>query len=242
MTQTDFPEFDQSIAQEYGVAEGFTGPDFLGIPLFEVSSLIELIVRFAFNLLVCWFIIKFFYYKKSGRRDFYFTFMLFSVAVFLLIFLLDTVKLQLGMALGLFAIFGILRYRTEQVSIREMTYLFVIIAVSVINGLAKALPISELVVANLMFVIIIALMESPRVVKHVSTKVILYEKIDLITPDKSEELQADLKKRTGIDFIKYEIGHIDFLRDVAYIKLYYHLERNEPNSIDTMTKYKEEFS
>lgn len=236
MIQTDFPEYDPSIAEEYGVSEGFTGPDFLGIPLFEASSLLELIIRFAFNLLVCWFIIKYFYYRKSGRRDFYFTFVLFSVAVFLLIFLLDTVKLQVGMALGLFAIFGIIRYRTEQVSIREMTYLFVIIAISVINGLAKTLPISELIIANLMFIIIVAVMESPRIVKHISTKVILYEKINLITPDKSEELKADLEKRTGIKILKYEIGHIDFLRDVAYIKLYYHPERNEPNSIDTITK------
>jgi len=239
MIQSDFPEFDPSIAEEYGATSGFVGPDFMGIPLLETSSLIELVLRFAFNILVCWCIIKYFYYRKSGRRDFYFTFILFSVAVFLLIYLLDTVRLQIGMALGLFAIFGIIRYRTEQVSIREMTYLFVIIAISVINGLSKTLPIAELVIANLLFILIVAIMESPRLVKHVSTKVILYERIDLIIPDKSEELGADLKKRTGIDFIKYEIGHIDFLRDVAYIKLYYYPEHNEPNSIDTMTKHKE---
>lgn len=235
MVQTDFPEFDSSIAEEYG-AEGFTGPDFLGIPLFESASLLELIVRFAFNLLVCWIIVKFFYYKKSGRRDFYFTFILFSVAIFLLIYLLDTVKLQVGMALGLFAIFGIIRYRTEQVSIREMTYLFVIIAISVINGLSKALSIAELVAANIMFIAAVAVMESSRVVKHISTKIVLYEKINLVTPDKSEELKADLETRTGLKIIKLEVGHIDFLRDVAYIKVYYHPEKNEPNSIDTITK------
>ncbi|NDV46670.1 DUF4956 domain-containing protein [Paludibacter sp. 221] len=236
MFQSDFPEYDSSIAEEYGAAEGFSGPDFFGIPLFEAGSLLELIVRFAFNLLVCWIIVKYFYYKKSGRRDFYFTFILFSVAIFLLIYLLDTVKLQVGMALGLFAIFGIIRYRTEQVSIREMTYLFVIIAISVINGLSKALSISELVAANLMFIVAIAIMESARIVKHVSTKAILYEKIDLITPDKSAELKADLERRTGIKILKYEIGHIDFLRDVAFIKIFYHPERNEPNSIDNITK------
>ncbi len=236
MIQTDFPEYDPSIAQEYGASQGFTGPDFLGIPLFEASSLLELIVRFAFNLLVCWFIIKYFYYRKNGRRDFYFTFILFSVSVFLLIFLLDTVKLQVGMALGLFVIFGIIRYRTEQVSIREMTYLFVIIAISVINGLSKALSVSELIAANLMFIGAVAVMESSKIVKHVSTKIILYEKINLITPDRSEELKADLEKRTGIKILKFEIGHIDFLRDVAYIKLYYYPKQNEPNSIDTITK------
>lgn len=238
MIQFDFPEFDSSIAEEYS-SQGFGGADLFGLPFFEVSSFLQLVLRFCFNLLICWVIIKYFYYKKSGRRDFYFTFILFSVAVFLLIYLLDTVKLQVGMALGLFAIFGIIRYRTEQVSIREMTYLFVIIAISVINGLSKVLPLSELVAANIMFVIAVAVMESARVVKHVSTKVVLYEKIDMITPDKSDELKADLEKRTGIDIIKLEVGHIDFLRDVAYIKIYYYPQRNEPNSIDTMTKFKD---
>ncbi len=238
MFQTDFPEYDSSIADEYGVAEGFTGPDFFGIPLFESTSLIELVVRFAFNILICWFIIKYFYYRKSGRRDFYFTFVLFSVAVFLLIYLLDSVRLQVGMALGLFAIFGIIRYRTEQVSIREMTYLFIIIAISVINGLSKALNITELIVANLMFVGAIAAMESTRIFRHTATKIVLYEKINLITPDKADLLKADLEKRTGLDIIKFEIGHIDFLKDVAFIKVYYNPTEKEPNTIDTITKLK----
>ncbi len=236
MAEMDFPEFDPTIAEEYS-SQGFGGSDFWGLPLFEASSFLELIIRFCFNLLVCWIIIKYFYYRKSGRRDFYFTFVLFSVSVFLLIFLLDTVKLQVGMALGLFAIFGIIRYRTEQVSIREMTYLFVVIAISVINGLAKALSISELLAANAMFLIAIAVMESSRIVKHVSTKVILYEKIDLIVPEKAAELKADIEKRIGLKIIKMEIGHVDFLRDVAYIKVFYYPERNEPNSIDTITKF-----
>jgi|ThiBio_inoc_biof_1041523.scaffolds.fasta_scaffold02323_6 hypothetical protein len=238
MIQSDFPEFDPDIATDYGVVEGFTGPDFLGIPIFEAQSLLEMVIRFLFNILVCWFLVKYFYYKKSGRKDFYFTFVLFSVAVFLLIYLLDSVKLQVGMALGLFAIFGIIRYRTEQVSIREMTYLFIIIAISVINGLSKALSITELLVANLMFVGAIAAMESTRIFKQTATKIILYEKIHLITPDKEDLLMADLQKRTGLDIVKFEIGHIDFLKDVAFIKVYYNPTQKEPNTIDTITKLK----
>ncbi|OJV32044.1 MAG: DUF4956 domain-containing protein [Bacteroidales bacterium 36-12] len=226
------------MATDYGVVEGFTGPDFLGIPIFEAQSLLEMVIRFLFNILVCWFLVKYFYYKKSGRKDFYFTFVLFSVAVFLLIYLLDSVKLQVGMALGLFAIFGIIRYRTEQVSIREMTYLFIIIAISVINGLSKALSITELLVANLMFVGAIAAMESTRIFKQTATKIILYEKIHLITPDKEDLLMADLQKRTGLDIVKFEIGHIDFLKDVAFIKVYYNPTQKEPNTIDTITKLK----
>ena len=96
----------------------------------------ELGIRFALNLLVCWLLVHFFYYKKSRRRDYYFTFMLFSITIFFLIFLMDNVKVQIGFALGLFAIFGMIRYRTETVPIREMTYLFVVVGISVINGLA----------------------------------------------------------------------------------------------------------
>ena len=235
MLQTDFPEYDPSIAEMYG-GQGFSGPDFMGVPLFEGQSVLELVIRFGFNLLICWTIVRFFYYRKSGRRDFYFTFVLFSVAVFLLIYLLDSVRLQIGMALGLFAIFGIIRYRTEQVSIREMTYLFIIICVSVINGLSKSISVVELFIANLFFIAIIAIMESPRIVKHISSKIVLYERIELIVPERAEELKADLEKRTGLHILKMEIGHIDFLRDVAYVKIYYYPQLNEPNTIDRITK------
>ncbi len=235
MLQTDFPEYDPSIAKEFG-EQGFTGPDFMGIPVFQDEALIQLLIRFSFNILICWIIIRYFYYRKSGRRDFLFTFTLFSVTVFLLIFLLDSVRLQIGMALGLFAIFGILRYRTEQVSIREMTYLFVVIGISVINGLAMALSYAELLTTNLLFIGAIAFMESSKFVKHISSKIILYEKIELIKPEKSAELKADLEERTGLKIIKVEIGHIDFLRDTAFIKIYYRPENNEPNSIDNLTR------
>jgi len=189
---------------------------------------------------MCWIITQFFYYKKSKRRDYYLTFMLFSATMFVLIFLMENVKLQIGFTLGLFAIFGMIRYRTETVPVREMTYLFIIIGISVINGLAMAVSIAELVCANLLIIALIAVLESTTFLRQVSTKIVLYEKIDLIVPEKREELMADLRKRTGIQNIqKIEIGHIDFLRDVAYIKLYYILGKNETNTIDTITKFKE---
>lgn len=235
MLQTNFPEYDPTIAKEYG-SEGFTGPDFMGIPIFHDEALLQLLMRFSFNLLVCWIIIRLFYYRKAGRRDFLFTFTLFAVTVFLLIFLLNEVKLQLGMALGLFAIFGILRYRTEQISIREMTYLFVVIGISVINGLAMTVSYVELLITNILFIVAVALMESSRFIKHTSTKAVLYEKIDLIKPEKYNELKADLEERTGLKILKIDVGHIDLLRDTALLKIYYRPENNEPNSIDTITK------
>jgi hypothetical protein len=211
--------------------------NFLDIPLFDGPSLFQLLIRFSFNFLISWVIIQFFYYKKSERRDFYFTFLLFSVTIFLLIFLLDNVKLQMGFALGLFAIFGMIRYRTETVPIREMTYLFVIIGISVINGLAMTVSYMELIVTNLLFLVVIWVLENNRILKHTAYKIVLYDRIELIVPEKEAELIVDLKKRTGLDIAKIEIGNIDFLRDVAYIKVFYNaktattIEYGQPNQL-----------
>jgi hypothetical protein len=225
MIKSDLQAIDPSLAQQL-IDKSASGPTFMNIELF---------LRFGFNMLICWVIIRYFYYRKSERKDFVFTFSLFSVTIFLLIYLLNSVKLEIGMGLGLFAIFGILRYRTEQVSIREMTYLFAIIGISVINGLALTVSYSALVVTNLIFMVV-TFLESRIHVKRTSSKIILYEKIALIQPDKMEELKTDLETRTGLKILKIEVGHIDFLRDVAFLKVCYLLEENETNSIDSMTK------
>ena len=234
MLNSDLPEFDPTIAQQYGDHSTST-LNFMGAPLFDLDALIQLFMRFGFNMLICWIIIRYFYYKKNERKDFIFTFTLFAVTIFLLIYLLNSVKLQIGMGLGLFAVFGILRYRTEQVSVREMTYLFAIIGISVINGLALTVSYSALVVTNLIF-LVVTFLESRIYVTRTSSKIILYEKIELIRPDKMEDLKADLENRTGLKILKIEVGHIDFLRDVAFLKVCYLLEGNESNTIDSMTK------
>lgn len=205
----------------YGMVDDTPAVNLFDIPLFDGPSLAQLLIRFGFNLLICWIIIQFFYYKKSGRRDYYFTFLLFSVTIFLLIFLLDNVKLQMGFALGLFAIFGMIRYRTETVPIREMTYLFEIIGISVINGLAMTVSYTEIVVTNLLFVLVTWILENNNVLKHTASKVILYDKIQNVVPEREKELIDDLKARTGLDIHKVEVGNIDFLRDVAYVKVFY---------------------
>lgn len=202
-------------------------------------GLLSLLLRFSLNFIIVGIIIQFFYYAKSKRRDYYFTFVLISVTVFLLIYLLDSVKLQIGMALGLFAIFGIIRYRTESVPIREMTYLFVIIGISVINGLTHSDNIVVLIATNLLFIIVIWLMESSRFLKHVSCKLIVYEKINLIKPEHYDEMIADLKERTGLQIVKAEVGHIDFLKDIAFVKVYYTPVSQEVNMIDSISKFKD---
>ena len=135
---------------------------FMETPLIDAAGFMELILRFVLNMVVVVAIIRFFYYPKSRRRDYFFTFTLISISIFLMIFLLGSVKLKIGFALGLFAIFGIIRYRTESMPVREMTYLFVIIAISVINALSVQLSYAELTATNLLFILCIWLCESNR--------------------------------------------------------------------------------
>jgi hypothetical protein len=230
-------DYDPQIAAEHAAELAGKGLAFMGVEVFDPVSFWMLLLRFSFNLLVCWMIIQFFYYRKSRRKDYYFTFMLFSVTVFLLLFLLQSIPMQIGFALGLFAIFGMIRYRTETVQIREMTYLFVIIGISVVNGLSMDVPYLSVILANLLFILVIWLLESNKFLRHTSSKIILYEKIALIHPAKYPELMADLKERTGLEITKVEVGHIDFLRDAAYLKVYYKAQSDEINTIDHVMRF-----
>ncbi|MDR2843150.1 MAG: DUF4956 domain-containing protein [Candidatus Symbiothrix sp.] len=228
-------EIDPQIAAEHVQELAQQGLSFMGVDVFNSSMLLSLLIRFIANFLVCWIIIQFFYYKKSTRKDYYFTFILFSVTIFLLLFILQNLSMGTGFALGLFCIFGMIRYRTESIQIREMTYLFLIIGVSAVNGLSIDVDYTTLLTANLLFIAIVWGLES--MIKQNASKIILYEKIALITPDKYHEMLADLKQRTGLDIISVEVGHIDFLRDVAYLKVYYQPKSDEINTIDHITKF-----
>ena len=198
----------------------------------NVPGVINLLAGFLINLLFVGIVVRCFYYPKCKRGEFFFTFILIAISIFLLIYLLGGVKLKTGFALGLFAIFSIIRYRTEQVAIREMTYLFIIIAMSAINGLVmEELSYSEMITANLLFIASIWFCES-----HLSYKVIKYDNVSLITPDKEAELIEDLKKRTGLQIVKVEVGGIDFLKDAAIVKMYYRPTDDSINTVDTITK------
>jgi len=205
---------------------------------FNAADMWELLIRFVFNALVVTCIIHLLYYPKSRRKDYYFTFSLISVSIFFLIFLLGGVKLKVGFALGLFAIFGIIRYRTESMPVREMTYLFVIIAISVINALASHLV--QAVVANVLFVGWIWICESSNWIKHVACKLVLYDRPELTAPARYEDMLDDLKKRTGLDIQRVEVGHIDFLRDTAMLKVYYIPTDPGQNTVDNLLKFPKE--
>ena len=196
----------------------------------------KLLLAFLINLIAIMIIVRWLYYPKCKRGEFFFTYILIAISTFMLIYVLGDVKLKAGIALGLFAMFSIIRYRTEQIAIREMTYLFIIIALSAINGLTiSELSLGEVIVINALFILAIIICESKLLISHYSYKVIKYDNIGLITPDKRDELIADLEKRTGLKVIKVEVGAIDFLKDAAIVKMYY--KSNEANnSVDTTLK------
>jgi len=236
LLQSQMQDFDPSIAEEFGYAATH-GATFLGIPLVDTNGLLLLLFRFFFNLIVSYIVVRCFYYRKSGRRDYFLTFMLFSSAMFLLLFLMESVSLQIGFTLGLFAIFGMIRYRTETVPVREMTYLFIIIALSVINGIALEVSMAQLILANVLVIGLIWACEAVKL-SHTSTKVVLYDRVDNITPDKRDELKADLEKRLGLKIDNVEVGTVDFLKDSCYVKIFYKLGKDETNSIDNAIKIK----
>lgn len=204
--------------------------DILGIQLTDLSGLGNMIIKFIINIIAIGIIIHLFYFRKSRRREYYFTFMLIGISVFFLIYLLGGVKIRIGFALGLFAIFGIIRYRTESMPVREMTYLFVIIAMSVINALSDALNWIEILSVNGLFILSVWAFEHIRLKEAMAVKMVQYDRIELIKPCNYELLIADLKERTGLEVVKVEVGGIDFLRDMAVLKIYYpHVEDNTVN-------------
>lgn len=201
---------------------------FLGIKIINPDDYIELLVRFGLNLLVTCFIVVVIYAKTSKRKDFYFTYIAISIVIFLLCFLLESVKIELGFALGLFAIFGIIRYRTDAIPIKEMTYLFVVIAISVINALAnKKISYAELITTNLLIMGGIYILEKILNLRQEISYRIIYEKIENVQADKKDILMEDLKARTGIDIKHFEIERIDFLRDVAYINIFFDINGHQ---------------
>ena len=190
------------------------------------DGLIKIITDFAIpliiNILVTAVIIYGIYYRKSHRKDYMTTFCLFSLTVFLLVFLLESIEMQIGLALGLFAVFGIIRYRTITIPIKEMTYLFVIIGISIINAMANTvIGYGGMIFVNAMFIFACWLFESALIKNPITVKEIRYDNISLIKSGREHELKADLEERLGVSIEKIEIGKINFLRDSAELIIHY---------------------
>ena len=203
---------------------------------------LQMLVRFAICVATNWVIVDLLYFPKSKRRDFFFTFMLIGVAIFFIVFFMIFVledmkgKTGIGVGIGMFGIFSIMRYRTDAMPVREMTYLFIVLCLSVVNALASTMPVIELLLTN--FLIVICVWMCEKSLKVVPCKLVQYDRIELIKPEKRKELIEDLKARTGLEVSFVEVGGIDFLRDMAVLKVYYKSNK-VGNSVDNKVKIKQ---
>ena len=199
--------------------------------MFFSPSFSAMLIRLVINIVVTMILIDRLYYPKSKRRDFYFTFMLISIAIFFIVFFMIFVleemkgKTSLGIGIGLFGIFSIMRYRTDAMPVREMTYLFVIIALSLVNAISEGVPMLELGITNVIFIVAVWLCEIR--LKVLPSKIIQYDKMDLIQPERKADLIADLEKRLGLDIVQVEVGSVDFIRDMAMVKIRYRGKRTD---------------
>ncbi|WP_372756624.1 DUF4956 domain-containing protein [Mariniflexile sp.] len=204
--------------------------EFLDIPIFN-DDFYKMMFRLFINLTFLTIIIRFIYYPISKRKDFVFTYYLISLIVFFLCFALKKFEMDLGMALGLFAIFGILRYRTDAISQKEITYLFVVIGMSVINALAnKKMSYAEILGCNVIIIFVLVLIEKYWSLKQEVSKSIIYENIENIKPENYAILKSDLENRTGLIINRITVGEVNFLRDTANITIFYFNGHQEINN------------
>lgn len=202
-------------------SQGQSIADLLDLQLFN-KDVYTLMYRLSLNLIFTTIIIRFIYYPKTKRKDYLFTYYLIGLITFFLCFALKKLDIDIGMGLGLFAIFGIIRYRTNPIEIKEMTYLFIVIGLSVVNALAKKqISITEVLMLNGAVVLLTAGLEYVWLLKHETRKTIVYEKIDLIKPEHYNEMMQDLELRTGLKINRFEVGKIDFLNDTATVRIFY---------------------
>lgn len=185
------------------------------------------VTNFLLNTVFVWIIVHFLYYKKSKHRNFYFTFLMLSIAIYFLVYFMVFVledlkgKTGIGVGIGLFGIFSIMRYRTDTMPVREMTYLFSVICISVINALGTTIPLVELLLPNAIMLATMCLCEFSLLKTNEASKLVQYDRLDLIKPENHDQLVADLTARTGLEITRLRIGSVDLLRDTVIIKVYY---------------------
>ncbi len=192
-----------------------------------MSDFVNFLVSFGFNFLVALLVVRFVYYPSTHNKRYVFTFLAFNTVIYFVLSFMTSIEIGIGVGFGLFAIFSILRYRTDPIPIREMTYLFVIAALPVMNSASSNGDVwPQLILANVVILAIMLVLEKEWGFHYETSKRIVYEKIELIRPDRRAELLADLELRTGLKIKRIIIGKVDFLRDTANLKVYY----DDPNS------------
>lgn len=200
-----------------------------------MSDFIYFVLSFGFNFLIAFIIVRFIYYPLKHNKNYVFTFLAANTVIFFMLSLLSSVELSIGVGFGLFAIFSVLRYRTNPMPTREMTYLFVIIALPVMNSfLLTDGYLLELAVANAAMVAVLYVLERGWGFHYDASKRITYERIDLIRPENRQQLIDDLKQRTGLSITRVDVGRINFLRDTAELKIYYDESNGYSDEFETL--------
>ncbi len=200
-------------------------------------NVMEFGIRSAIDIVAILILVAFIYYPKHRNKDFIFTFVVFNIINFMICFLLGSAQIKIGFAFGLFAIFSIIRYRTIVVSIKDMGYFFVCVALGMLNSLA---PIDDnfilLISCNLVILALTFFMERLDFIKNENSKEIVYDRVELIKPDKQVTLLKDLNERTGLEIHRVEIVSINYLKDIAILKAYYYSNVSE-NTLPTTVDY-----
>ena len=186
------------------------------------AEALNLISRFSFNFIIIFIIIKIIYYRNNSKNDdFVFTYFMFNALIFFFAYILGNITINLGFAFGLFAVFAILRYRTDTIPIKEMTYLFIVITIGVINALSgSTVPFLILLIANLIITLMAYVLENFWQSHYLVTRTIIYENVENIKPENNEELLLELNNNTGFNIEKFEIESINFRRGAARIKIF----------------------
>lgn len=180
----------------------------------------KFLIRLLIDVTLLFVLIRFIYFPRYRNKAFFLPFTVFNLIIFLITYLLNKVDLSLGAAFGLFAVFGIMRYRSEDISIKNLTYLFMVIAIGLLSAIAKG-SWEEILFYNSIILIAVYFLESGLFSKNENSKLIIYDNTTLLSPDKRDELLNDLKHRTGYTIKKVEIERIDFLRDSAILRVYF---------------------
>jgi len=183
--------------------------------------------RLFLDFITVLILLRFVYYPKYKHNDLFFTFFIFNLIIFLICFLLNRIEMSLGAAFGLFAVFSMLRYRTEDLSIKDMTYLFLVIAIGLISAVTKLKSTPDMYeflfigLTNVLLLVVTYVFEKNVFFKREGVMVVNYDKLDLILPGKEQELIQDLKNRTGINIQRVKTGKIDFTKAQVQLKLYF---------------------
>lgn len=194
-----------------------------------LTSSTPLLLRLGINFFAVTVLIRLIYYRNYRRSDLFLTFFTFNIIIFLITYLLNQVQMSIGAAFGLFAVFSMLRYRTEGLSAKDMTYLFVVIAMGLISSVSQGSWV-QVTLINGLIVLVVQVLEGSWFFRREFSKTILYDRIEWIVPLKRADLMGDLRSRTGLAIHRVDIRDIDFLKDSAQITVYYYQHDTKPSS------------